>query len=240
MPKPAPKYTLRFEGSELERGELADLGARHVFDAEPRRTFRWHRGQRHYPGRYWSATTGGFVGYESRLELAALLLEDFDDRVVRIASQPFELIADRDGVERSYVPDYMVEHGDQRFTVIEVKPKRRLKDPEIAAALQWAGDIIQSRGWGYRVVSEPEPARLSNVRFLAGYRRGWQFPQRDVETAETSIGAAHTLGAAMRSAGAALGDIPYARAVVLHLIWRRAILCDLTSALANDTPLETP
>ena len=237
---PPSRYTLRVAGDRLEGGGLQALDGRHIFDAEPRRTFRWHRGQRHYPGRYWSATTGCFVGYESRLELAALLLEDFDDRVVRIASQPFELIADRDGVERSYVPDYLVEHRDQRFTVIEVKPKRRLKDPEIAAALQWAGDIIQSRGWGYRIVSEPDPAYLSNVRFLAGYRRRWQFPQRDVETAEISIGAAHTLGAAMRSAGLALGDIPYARAVVLHLIWRRAILCDLTSALANDTPLETP
>lgn len=232
------QYSLRLDSDRLERGELADLDGRHVFEAEPRRTFHWHRGQRHYPGRYWSATTGGFVGYESRLELAALLLEDFDDRVVRIASQPFELIANRDGVERSYVPDFMVRHGDQRFTVIEVKPKRRLKDPEIAAALQWAGDVIQSRGWEYRIVSEPDPTLLSNVRFLAGYRRLWQFPKHVVETAESSIAGAHTLGATMRSAGVALGDIPYARAVVLHLIWRRAIVCDLTSILANDTSLE--
>ena len=236
----AAQYTLRFDGGELERGKLSELEARHVFEAEPRRTFRWHRGQRHYPGRYWSATTDGFVGYESRLELAALLLEDFDQRVVGISSQPFELIADRDGVERSYVPDYMVEHGDKRFTVIEVKPKRRLEDPDIADALRWAGEIIQSRGWGYRIVSEPEPALLSNIRFLAGYRRLWQFPQRDVETVEASIGAAPTLGAAMRSAGAALGDISYARAVVLHLLWRRSICCDLTTVLANDTALEAP
>lgn len=157
MPTSPPQYTLRLDGNDLERGELADLEARHVFEAEPRRTFRWHRGQRHYPGRYWCATTEGFVGYESRLELAALLLEDFDHRAVRIASQPFELIADRDGVERSYVPDYMIEHDDHRFTVIEVKPKRRLEDPEIAGALRWAGDIIQSRGWGYRIVTEPDP-----------------------------------------------------------------------------------
>ena len=80
-------YTLRFDNSGLERGLLDDLDARHVFTAEPRRTFRWHRGQRHYPGRYWSSTTGGFVGYESRLELAGLLLHDFDHDVVRIASQ---------------------------------------------------------------------------------------------------------------------------------------------------------
>ena len=235
-----PGYTLRFDRDDLERGELSDLDAPHVFEAEPRRTFRWHRGQRHYPGRYWSATTEGFVGYESRLELAALLLEDFDHRAVRIASQPFELIADRDGVERSYVPDYLIEHDDHRFTVIEVKPKRRLEDPDIAGALRWAGDIIQSRGWAYRIVTEPAPALLSNIRFLAGYRRRWQFPQRDVDLVEEATREAPTLGAGLRSAGAVLGDAPYARAVVLHLLWRRSILCDLTSALANHTQLEMP
>ncbi|AXH34471.1 TnsA-like heteromeric transposase endonuclease subunit [Humibacter sp. BT305] len=240
MATSSPRYTLRFDRDDLETGELSDLDARHVFEAQPRRTFRWHRGQRHYPGRYWSATTEGFVGYESRLELAALLLEDFNHRAVRIASQPFELIADRDGVERSYVPDYMIEHGGHRFTVIEVKPKRRLEDPEIAGALRWAGDIVQSRGWSYRIVTEPDPALLSNIRFLAGYRRLWQFPQRDVDEVEAAARGALTLGAALRSAGAALDDIPYARAVVLHLLWRRSILCDLTSALTNHTQLEMP
>ena len=57
---------------------------------------------------------------------------------------------------------------------------------------------------------------------------------------EAAISETPTLGAAMRSAGAALDDIPYARAVVLHLLWRRSILCDLTSALATHTVLELP
>jgi hypothetical protein len=34
----------------------------------PWRTFRWHKGQRHYSGVYWSATMRGHVIYESRLE----------------------------------------------------------------------------------------------------------------------------------------------------------------------------
>lgn len=234
------QYTLRFDHTGLERGLLNDLDAGHVFAAEPRRTFRWHRGQRHYPGRYWSSTTGGFVGYESRLELAALLLEDFDHDVVRIASQPFEVIADRGGVERSFVPDFMVEHRDRRFTVIEVKPKRKLEDPDIASALAWAGEVVRSRGWAYRIVSEPDPALLSNVRFLAGYRRRWQFPPHDVAVVDAAIAGAPTLGTAIRSAGVASGDVSYGRAVVLHLLWHQSIRCDLTSILANDTTLGAP
>jgi hypothetical protein len=39
-------------------------------DVLPWRTFRWHYGQRHYSGTYWSSTVGRHVIYESRLELA--------------------------------------------------------------------------------------------------------------------------------------------------------------------------
>lgn len=39
----------------------------------PWRTFRWYKGQKHYSGTYWSATTRDHVIYESRLELSCLL-----------------------------------------------------------------------------------------------------------------------------------------------------------------------
>lgn len=55
------------------------------------REFRWYRGRRIYSGWYWSATTGGLVAYESRLELARIILADFDPEVVRIAARPFQL-----------------------------------------------------------------------------------------------------------------------------------------------------
>ena len=234
------RYTLRTHDQKLVGGVLGDLDARDVFSAEPRRTFRWHRGQRHYPGRYWAATMSAFVGYESRLELAALLLEDFDPRVVRIASQPFELIAERDARAGSHVPDFMVEYSDRSFAVIDVKPARRLEKPEIADALGWAGDIIQSRGWKYRIVSEPDPVLLSNIRFLAGYRRTSQFEERDIRAVETAARGARTLGEAFRRGGAAVGDSAYARTVVLHLLWIHVLSCDLTQPLAQHTALETP
>jgi hypothetical protein len=56
--------------------------------AAPWRTFRWHDGQRHFSGTYWSATERGHVIYESRLELARLLFADFDASVNRILTQP--------------------------------------------------------------------------------------------------------------------------------------------------------
>lgn len=238
MTDPCPRYSLRVDEDHLETGLLAELEAHRVFAAQPRRSFRWHLGQRHYPGRYWSATTGSFVGYESRLELAVLLLEDFHPHVTRIASQPFEMIADRDGSDRSHIPDYLVSYADSSYEVIDVKPARRLENAEVADALGWAGEIIESRGWRFRIAKEPQAALLSNVRFLAGYRRASQFVTDDVSSVEESVRDAATVGEAMRLGTAAVGDAAAARTIVLHLLWGSTLRCDLTKPLDVDTILE--
>jgi hypothetical protein len=46
--------------------------------------------------------------HESRLELARLLLADFDPLVRRIYAQPFRLIAEVEGRMRYHVPDYLL------------------------------------------------------------------------------------------------------------------------------------
>ena len=48
-------------------------------------------------GTYWSATQGDHVIYESRLELANLLLADFDSQVRQIVAQPFMFRAEVQG-----------------------------------------------------------------------------------------------------------------------------------------------
>jgi hypothetical protein len=60
-------------------------------NSQPWRTFRWRHGQAHYSGLYRSAVMNDHVGYESRLELAWLLLADQDPRLRVIRSQPFQL-----------------------------------------------------------------------------------------------------------------------------------------------------
>lgn len=76
-----------------------------LLQAFPWRTFRWYFGQRHYSGTYWSATERDHVIYESRLDLANLLLADFDSTVHHIVAQPFSLRAEVDGQFRRHVPD---------------------------------------------------------------------------------------------------------------------------------------
>jgi hypothetical protein len=59
--------------------------------AAPVRSFPSYKGQRHFPGLWWCATTGGHIGFESWLERDHVMLLDHDQSVVGLASQPFWL-----------------------------------------------------------------------------------------------------------------------------------------------------
>jgi hypothetical protein len=53
-------------------------------DAVPVRKFQSYRGQRHFPGLWWLATTGRHVGYESWLERDHLMVLDSDRLVTGV------------------------------------------------------------------------------------------------------------------------------------------------------------
>ncbi|MFJ5224264.1 TnsA-like heteromeric transposase endonuclease subunit [Streptomyces sp. NPDC088400] len=198
-------------------------------EARPWRTFRWFQGQQHYSGTYWSATVGDHVIYESRLELGRLLFADFAREVRHIVAQPFLLKADVDGKLRKHIPDYLL-LTDDGPVVVDVKPRRRLQKPEVAFTFAWTREAVTSRGWQYEVWSEPDPHVLENVRFLAGYRRGWLFDP--------------DLMAALRAAdldGMSLGDAfrllpecprPLVKSAVLHLLWSGHVTTSLDRPLS--------
>jgi hypothetical protein len=134
-----PVVSLRMaDGSEVRR-PLRDVRARQVGAAVPWRAARSARGQSHYPGFYWAETTGSHVVYESRLELARLLLADFDPAVTAIAAQPFLLRAHAGGRVRRHVPDLFLVRADGSALLVNVKPAARLADPAVAGALEWPG-----------------------------------------------------------------------------------------------------
>lgn len=206
--------------------------------AIPWRRFRSYRGQRHYSGSYWSTTMESLVGYESRLELANLLCEDFDPSTTWILSQPF-LLAGADGSrKRRHVPDYLVERIGGRACVIDVKPAALLADPKIAAALTWSARMVESIGWEYVVRSEPEPVRLGNIKFLAGYRRAFQFIPVEVEAVRLAVREPMTIGQACRIGAGQIAEPEYARGIVLHLLWAGKLTTDLSVPLSSTTIVE--
>ena len=73
------------------RVALTDGWAVRLEDCLPVRGFASYKGQRNHVERWWTATSGAHVGYESWLERDWLVLLDFDADVVSIAAQPFWL-----------------------------------------------------------------------------------------------------------------------------------------------------
>jgi hypothetical protein len=205
-----------------------------LFAARPWRTFRWYHGQRHYSGFYWSCTEQDLVIYESRLELARLLLADFDRSVRRIVAQPFLLEAEIEGRLRRHVPDYLL-LLDGGPVVVDVKPAVRLSKPEVVFTFDWTRAVVESRGWRYEVATEPAAAELENVRFLAGYRRDAVFNSVLVE----ELRSLDLTGWSLAEAFACLPDrpAPIVRAAVLHLLWKQHWTVDLTETLCGATVL---
>lgn len=76
-----PMASVRYDDASVRQVPFKDLRLADFTWSVPWRKFHSVHGQAHYSGRYASATMAGFVVYESRLELARLLLADMDPAV---------------------------------------------------------------------------------------------------------------------------------------------------------------
>jgi hypothetical protein len=208
-----------------------------VLAGMPVREFRSYRGRKHYSGWYWSATTGGHVVYESRLELARILLADQDPQVVAIAAQPFRMEG-FDGVRvRCHVPDLLLGLGDGGVTVVDVKAAWRLSDPVVVEQFAWTREVCAAHGFGFEVWSGCDRVLLENIRFLAGYRRDGLISAELVPLVLSAAASPVTMRDLERglSTPERRGLV---RPAVLHLLWSGVLRTDLSRALDADTAVE--
>ena len=218
---------------------LAALRCEHFVGSSPWRRFRSRQGQQHLSGEYWAATTAGHVVFESQLELARLMLADFDVDVAAIYAQPFRLTATVEGVTRSHVPDFLLVSVGGTATVVNVKPAGRLADAAVAAALAWPEALVIGHGWRWEVWSGCDPVLLDNVRFLAGYRRPWVVAADEVRKACEAVGEGTRLSVVERRlAGAAPAHT--VRPAVLAALWHGRLVTDLTELLSGESMVWRP
>lgn len=202
-------------------------------DVAPARPFPTFKGQRNFPGRWWSSTVGGHVGYESWLERDHVMLLDFDPAVIGIASQPFWLSWPTDRGMRRHLPDYFVRVDDGTGVVIDVRPDERIKarDAEAFAVTARACQIV---GWRFRRVGALEPVFAANVRWLSRYRHPRCGRREDVAARLLEVFAEPT---ALFDGADRAGDRLVTLPVLYHLLWRRAMVADLASALLGPGTL---
>ena len=202
--------------------------------AVPWRTFRWRDGQRHYSGTYWSATNRDHVIYESRLELARLLLADYDATVRQLIAQPFLLRARVNRRIRRHVPDFLL-FTDTVPTVVDVKPLQRLEVDKVRFTLDWTRALVEALGWRYEVCSDWPEGWLANVRFLAGFRNPDRFDLDLLKAIEQQSSSDTTLGEVLDRD---FGEPPWrVRAAVMHLVWRQTLEVDISAPLSKASPL---
>jgi hypothetical protein len=194
----------------------------------PVREFRWHRGQRHYSGWYWSSTMQGLVAYESRLELARIMLADFDPDVTAIAGQPFRLIGADGARIRRHVPDILLVMADGGAVVVDVKSPHKRDAPDVRAVMKWTRATVGLRGWGFEEWYGAPPDLLTNVRFLAGYRRPAVIDESLIAGVRESADGPVTITDLERSVAA---DSVLVRPVILHLLWTGELAADLERPL---------
>ena len=228
----------RFRGSD---GRFVDaavdlLPVDEVLAGLPVREFRWYRGRRHYSGWYWAATISGHVVYESRLELARILLADRDPGVVAIAAQPVWLAGLDDGRVRRHVPDLLLAHRGGGLTFVDVKAASRLADERVVAQFAWMRQVCDRFGFGFEVWSGVDPVVLENIRFLAGYRAAGLICGELLDEILAAVRGPVPLEEVERSVARG-SDRGWVRPAVLHALWRGLLEADLTRPLDVLTPV---
>lgn len=174
--------------------------------------------------------------YESRLELARLLLADFDPDVRGIFAQPCWVVARIGDRIRRHVPDFLLVMRSGTVRVINVKPADRLRDPEIAEALAWPGELIERHGWEYEIWSGADRVLLENIRFLAAYRRPGIVPRSELERAwHHAVDGDQMAVLERRLAGGRPAH--EARPAVMVLLWSGRLTTDLSRPLSGESVL---
>ncbi len=108
----------------------------------------------------------------------------------------------------------------------------------MASTFAWTRELVERQGWEFTVFSEPDPMLLSNVRFLAGYRRAWQFDVGLLEGLTGTLTAPKTFEQVERTASAGGTDHARIRTHLLHLLWSGRVRADLGHASSESMLLE--
>jgi hypothetical protein len=216
------------DGTELQ-GPWSHLAGVALEQCRPVRSFPSYRGQRNYPGWYWSATMGRRVGFESWVERDHLVALDFDPMVTAIVSQPFWLLwKGPSGRARRHAPDFFVRIADGAVLVLDSRPLERIgaRDREAFEITERACDLL---GWRYAVWGCMDEVLVANQRWLAGYRHPRCFDAVMAERLREVFTQPQALMAGAEQAGDPLATLP----VLYHLMWRHELVADLSLVLSD-------
>lgn len=115
------------------------------------------------------------VQFESGLEEGFLYILNFDSDVTSFHDQPFQIdYKDKNGVARTYTPDFLVEFKNRNPALFEVKSMEFIKNnhKEFGPIMEAGRKFAHKRNWKYNIITDKEinTDYGENVRFLNRYR----------------------------------------------------------------------
>lgn len=198
------------------------------------RRFPSFKGQKNFPGWYWSATEGRMIEYESLLEKSVLLRLDYDPEITAVAAQPFWLVwksGARHTGRQWHCIDYFARHQSGRGELIDVKPAERVDGETFQASAEMTREAAGAMGCGYRVMSEPGPQVATNLTWLAGYRR----PMHDRNGYLAALLDRCSEPTRFRDLVAAVGPYEYVAPHVWHQCWHHRLHMPLEERWTQST-----
>ncbi len=164
---------------------------------------------------------------------------DFDRQIVGVAAQPFRLLYQRDRKDRSHVPDYFAKLSDGRELIVDVKAKYAATRPKNEQVFKIVADACSKAGWQYKVDTGPEEPLLSNIRWLAGFRR-----EPAVESferyAEAIVDLCSDCPRTISYLVSQVGHPASVRPVLFYLLWKGIVETSLAIPLSDQSLISLP
>ncbi|WP_299305478.1 TnsA-like heteromeric transposase endonuclease subunit [uncultured Brachybacterium sp.] len=208
-----------------------------IVEGLPVRVPPTYRGQRSYPGLFWTATNDQTLVYESLLELDRLWLADFNPAVTSICTQPFQVTGRDGGGLRKHVPDLLLINDDGTPTVVDVKPAAFLEKPRVRAQFEWTRRLCREKGWRYEVFTGGDPIVLRNIKLLAVGRRPRRVPDECLTEARARLDGAETTLGKVLARWPVTCDESMWRVAVFALVWSGEVAIDLHRPANAETIL---
>ena len=224
---------LRMEKFKILAVPWPELSVELVNSAEPWRQVRHYHGQLHFPGWFWSERIGRRLMYESRLELARLLVADADPHLLDVREQVFFLTLNfSDGSVIRHIPDFFICTENQRPRLVNVKPSGWEKEEKFRKTFDALNSLCAEQGWSYETWTGEKRSYLENLRWLSGYRRRSVIPATDEEIRSTLELVTDPMAIQVLERQARDIGVDQPRTVVMHMLWNSTIQANLALNLS--------
>jgi hypothetical protein len=178
------------------------------------------------------------VPFESLLEREAVMVFDFDPSVVEIVAQPFVLLWPCS--TSHHFPDLLIRNLDGAVAVVDVRTVPLL-DERATRQFELTRRALSKVGCGYSVYTGAAEPLVSNLTFLAGFRKHHVDPDPETAVALRAVfDPSARLGAGIQWAGSATGrDGRSLRTASLSMLWNHQLHTDLTADWLSDATVVT-